>query len=151
MRAVSERMDPSALMPRGMFFPATDSSLAGIYIRACRRLGLCALSQKKWNDPLLDSRNLPPFLDMSTTKVAVRALPRVSAQLSTSARGRGQLARRGVGSAPAGHPDGRAACGVEVAGPWSSRGSREDILLHQVARRLLIRLADSQLKIFRPK
>ena len=36
--------------------------------------------------------------------------------------------------------------GREVAGPWPSRGSHGAVLLHKVARRLLIRLADSQLK-----
>ena len=98
---------------------------------------------------ILDSANLPPFLDVSTPTVAVRALARVSAQLSTSARGRGSLARRGLGSAPTGHSDGWAASGVKLRARGRSRGSREGILLHQVARRLLIRLADSQLKIFR--
>ena len=78
--------------------------------------------------------------------VAVRALPRVSAQLSTSARDRGWLARRGAGIARAGQFRWAGSLGSEVAGPWSSRGSRVGILLHQVAWRLLIRLADSQLK-----
>ncbi len=51
---------------------------------------------------ILDSGNLPPFLDVPTPAVAVRALARVPAQLSTSARGSGSLARRGVGIARAG-------------------------------------------------
>ena len=89
---------------------------------------------------------MPPFLDVSTPAVAVRALARVCAQLSTSARDSGSLARRGLGSASAGRIRWEGSLGSEIAGPWSSRGSHGAVLLHKVARRLLIRLADSQLK-----
>ena len=53
---------------------------------------------------------------VTATGVAARALERVSAQLSTSARGGGHLARRGLGSAPAGQFDGWAAS-VGSCGP----------------------------------
>ena len=73
---------------------------------------------------ILDSANLPPFLDASTATVAVRALARVSAQLSTSARGGGHLAR--CGSVPRGRAssDGWAASDLKLrarghpGGPW---------------------------------
>ena len=69
--------------------------------------------------------NLPPFLDVSTPAVAVRDLPRVSAQLSTSARASGSLVRHGVGIARAGQFRWVGSLGAEVAGPWPSRGSVE--------------------------
>ena len=74
---------------------------------------------------ILDSANLPPFLEASTPAVAVRALPRVSAQLSTSARSRGGLARRGLGRGAGGQFRWVGSLGFEVAGPWPSRGSVE--------------------------
>ena len=83
----------------------------------------------------LDSAKMPPFLDMSTPAVAVRALARVSAQLSTSARGAGGIARRGSAPRARASSDGWAASGVEIVGPWPSRVSRGGVLLHQVARR----------------
>ena len=74
---------------------------------------------------------MPPFLDVLATAVAVRALPRVFAQLSTSAKGCGSLARHGVGIARAASSDGWAASECEVAGPWPSQGSDGGVLLRQ--------------------
>ena len=57
---------------------------------------------------------MPPFLDVSTGVVAVRALARVPAQLSTPARDRGHLARRGLGPRGRASSDGWAASGVKL-------------------------------------
>ena len=148
MRAVSFR---SALSLRmlGMYVPraVTDSSAVSLAHVCC-----CAMLSR-WPNfygrvqarryIFRESASVPGRVYAA---VAVRALPRVSAQLSTSARGRGSLARRGLGSAPARHFRWEGSLRVEAAGPWSSRGSHGAVLLHKVARRLLIRLADSQLK-----
>ena len=100
---------------------------------------------------ILDSAKMPPFLDVSTPEVAVRALPRVSAQLSTSARDRGHLARRG--STPRGRADcdGWAASECEVTArgrPWGPSGLFSHARLGWGRR---VRLADSQLKFLNAK
>ena len=95
------------------------------FISARVVLALCARSHKNWPRPptrFQESASIPGRVYAPT--VAVRALERVSAQLSTSARARWQLARRG--SAPRGRAssDGWAASGVKLrargrpGGPW---------------------------------
>ena len=81
--------------------------------------------------------------------VAVRALPCVSAQLSTSARAGGCLARRG--SAPRVHAssDWRAAAGVELRTRGRPGGPAEVFCDARLDGGLPFRLADSQLNFFK--
>ena len=130
-RAVSERMDFSTLMTEGMFFPATDSSFAGFYIRACR-LGLEHSHKKKWLDPLLafqENASIPGRV------YAYSRSPGSSTRLCAVIHlcgGQGVARVAWLGSAWAGQFRWADSLGSEVAGPWSFRGSREGILLHQV-------------------
>ena len=76
---------------------------------------------------------MPPFLDVSTPAVAVRALARVPAQLSNPARDRGDLARRGLGPRGRASSDGWAASELKLRARGRVRGSHGGFLFHQVA------------------
>ena len=91
---------------------------------------------------ILDSANLPPFLDVSTPAVAVRALARVSAQLSTPARDRGDLALRGLGPRGRASSDGWAASGVKLRARGRPGCPAELFCCIRLRRGVLVRLAD---------
>ena len=147
MRAVSERSALSIRMLGNMSFLATDTVCEKLYLRACR-LHLRCCSHKNWPRPpiyITPSRKMPPFLDACATSVAVRALPRVSAQLSTSARGSWSLAQRGVGIVRAGQLRWECSLGCVLLRARGHPGAPRGCF---VTSDWAFRLAGSQLKFF---
>ena len=139
-------MDLSTRMPRGMLFPATDTSLAGIYIRACRFGPVCAALTKIGPDPLFASRNLPPFLDVCTRPQSQSGLLHASLRSYLPLRGPGG-GSRGVARLRAGRP-------VPMGGqPWRQFWACDrpgegagTFCYARLGRGRRIRLADSQHK-----